>query len=119
MGKTKFKLKVDARKFFDEKYHEKIMAQQDWEHNCIPLQLLDEVERVYIDYGHDRLNSDKKCASSNLCGWESKQKDSEGQSHYQFTLKIQDISNKEYQKVNVPILMDELQKVANTYFKHL
>jgi len=49
----KYKLKVEARKFFDEKHHTEMYDLKTWNAMGIPIQVLDEVEMVYIEYGHE------------------------------------------------------------------
>ena len=116
---SKYRLKKEARQFFDKKYHDKINNLKQWNSYGIPIQVLNEVERVYIDYGHDRLSEKGDVKSSSLSGWESKQKDSDGQAHYCFTVKVQDISRVTNEKVEACKLLDEIQKVLNKYFKHI
>lgn len=106
---TKYKLKKDARQFFDEKYHEKIQPLEYWNEITVHKNLLDEVERCYIDYGHEF------GTRTDLSGWTSIGNKAE----FRFTLNVTDINNTDYDKVNVAELMDEMQKVCNKYFKRV
>lgn len=106
----KYKLKADARKFFDEKHHANINELKTWNAMGIPIQVLDEVESVYIDYGQE--NTYK---SSSLRGWSAEGKIAK----FRFTIIVNDIDMVDYEKTNMPELMDELQKIANKFFKYL
>ncbi len=107
----KYKLKVDARKFFSKEYARHIEPMTFWKSVEVPIQLLDEVDLVYVDYGHESvLESGTKYSS--LSGWSGQ----EG-AQYKFTIKVQDMKNAEYEKVNIHELMDEFQKVANRFFR--
>jgi hypothetical protein len=110
----KFKLKVEARQFFSESYAKEIQEMKFWERLGIPKQLLDEVDNVYIEYGHKKQLS-KDAKAINLCGWSGTKNEAE----FLFTIKIKDISNFAYSKVDVPKLMDEMQKVVSKFFKPL
>ena len=107
----KYKLKKEARQFFDENLHNEIKTKEFWEKQLISIALLDEVDRVYIDYGRRTSQN-----SANLCGWSS----NNGivpEAHFDFTVKVSDIDYKDYVKVKPSDLMDEMQKVLNRFFR--
>ena len=106
----KYKLKKEARQFFDEKYHTKIYPLSIWEKELISINLLDEVENVYVDYGVKTSPN-----SSNLSGWSSN--DGNPKAHFEFTVNVLDIENRSYESVKVAEVIDEIQKVLNKYFK--
>lgn len=108
----KYKLKVNARQFYPTELHRYTETLEVWKKKNIPIELLDEVDVVYITFGHEKeLSGGTKTAS--LCGWKS-----EGQeAHFHFTLKVSDISNQDYNKVSISELMDNMQKITNNYFK--
>lgn len=109
---TKFKLKKEARQFFDVKYHKEIQTLKWWDSIKVHKNLLDEVELCHIDYGHtEKLSKDS--SSTSLCGWTQDGKKAE----FRFTLKVIDIEHSDYDKVKIAELMDEMQKVCNKYFK--
>lgn len=111
----KYKLKVDARKFFPEKLHEEVQDMKLWQkHHCIPIELLDEVDKVYLEFGHSyKLKSGSK--TSDLCGFDNTKK--KGKFH--FTVNVDDFKYENYKSVKISELMDAIQKVLNTYFKNL
>lgn len=108
----KYRLKPDARKFFDKKLHHENQKMIWWQkYYGIPIELLDEVEMVYIDYGHSyKLESGTKTA--NLQGWQSDGR----KARFHFTVKIDDIEHKDYDKINLADVMQEIQTVLNDYF---
>lgn len=106
----KFKLKKQARQFFDEKYHKAIKELKYWQEEKIRSELLDEVDAVYVDYGHEHtLSSGTRC--SDLSGWDSEK------AQFKFTVNILDIKNTDYEKIKVAEMMDEIQKTLNKYVK--
>lgn len=105
---TKYKLKPEARQFFGDKYHTQIGDLKLWKSTGIPIELLDEVELVYVQLGHERDNS------SSLCGWSLKGPEA----HFHFTIKVRDIDNTQYQEIDRAKLIDEIQKVTNRFFKN-
>ena len=107
---TKYKLKVDARKFFTKEYSRHIEPIRFWESVNIHINLLDEVDTVYVDYGHESvLESGTK--TSSLSGWNKDFAD------FRFAIKFPEMKHDQYEKVKIHELMDEFQKVANRYFK--
>jgi hypothetical protein len=103
-----YRLKKEARQFFGEQEKGAAKPLDWWQGQCISRVLLDEVEMVYVQYGQvvDALRT-------SLCGHEGpKQK-----AHFHFTVYIEGMSDKEYDKVDVIAVMDEVQKVLNRFFK--
>ena len=107
---AKYKLKKEARQFFDEKFHEKIYPLDVWKKEVISIKLLDEVDNVYIDFGIKSSES-----GTSLQGWCSD--NGNPKAHFHFTVNVTDISNSNYESVNIPHVMDEMQKMLNKYFK--
>lgn len=105
----KYKLKPDARKYFDDHLQREVQAKEWWEKKVIPIQLLEEVPNIYIEYGRKI----SEC-STTLKGWQS---DGE-RAKFEFTLVVNDISYPDYNKVSIPYLMDKIQSVVNDYFKN-
>lgn len=108
----KFRLKKETRKYFDEKYHYSIQDLKQWQSECIRKELLDEVEQVYVDYGHE-YRSSSLIGCKDLSGWESK----DNKANFKFTINILDIKHSVYEKINISELMDEIQKSINKYVK--
>jgi hypothetical protein len=104
----KFRLKPEARQFFDKKYHYSIHNLSSWKKMTIPEQLLSRVENVYIDYG---LQTGEK--GFTLSGYDSKKKEA----YFEFTVRVLDTSSADYRAIDVAKLMDELQKTTNKFFK--
>lgn len=105
----KYRLKPDARKFFDKKYHESIYELKVWEKEIISLNVLDEVERVYIKLGHERDYPTYK--SSSLSGW------GDDKSHFHFTIHINDVEYLDHDQINVSGMMDAIQKVVTKFME--
>lgn len=104
----KYKLKVKARIFFDDKFHTSVEALSWWENHVIGLPLLDEVNKIYVEYGHE---ASPKCKM--LKGWSSEG----GIAHFPFTVNINEVTCKDHEEVDVCEVMDEIQKVLDKYFK--
>jgi len=107
---TKFKLKKEARQFFNKDLHDDISVLEYWEKKGIHKNLLEEVPLVHITYGHhDYYNNQIK--SSSLSGWSKEHSD------FKFTIVLPELSNEDYHLVEIPRLMDEMQTVINSHFK--
>ena len=105
-----FKLKKEARQFFSDNMAKKIAKIGFWENEKVHMNLLEQVENVYVDFGiKDSPNS------SSLSGWSSNDGGTPT-AEFRFTLKVADITNRQYRDVNIPDLMDAIQKVANKFF---
>jgi hypothetical protein len=103
----KYKLKEDARKFFDYYLCKDVDVLEYWTKKCIPIQLLDEVGMVHVKYG--RQTSKNSVA---LCEF------SKDGAIFEFTICAPDLQVKEYEKMNIPALMDIIQKDIDKYFKN-
>ena len=105
-----YKLKIDARKFFSDDYAKTIESSDYWKKKLIPIELLDEVPRVYIDYGHEStLSSGNKATHS--CGWRAAGKKAE----FHFTVKVSDMEYVDYDNINIGELMDKIQETMNEF----
>ena len=110
---AKYRLKKDARKFFDVKLSKQIYSLESWQkHHGIPIELLDEVEFCYIVEGHKESDS-----LTSLANWSSLT-ETQGEANIKFTIKIDDISNEDYRRIteNIHVTMDIIQKQLNKYF---
>lgn len=107
METEKYKLKKEARQFFDDKYSEKIYPLKTWNSEGIHINLLDKVSRVFVDYGQKRNES-----STDLKSWHGSNKTAE----IQFTLCVSEIDYSEYDDLDIPELMDNLQKTVDKFF---
>lgn len=106
----KYKLKKEARQFFKNDLHEKIYTLETWNKQGMPINILDEVDRVHIEYGIKTSEH-----GTDLKGWSSNDGNPKG--HFHFTVNVSDIDNDKYEDISVPKLMDEMQKVINSFFK--
>ena len=106
----KYKLKTDARKFFEKKLGEKIECIEYWNKLIISKSLLDEVENVYIQYGIQNSKT-----STSLCGWNGNKK----QADFRFTIMVNEIGYEDYNDCDISSLMDKMQKTVNEFFKPL
>jgi hypothetical protein len=110
---AKYKLKKEARQFFDSKYHTAIYPLSIWQKEGIPIQLLEEVQRVHIQSGHKKECSDGT-EYTNISSWN---KDRNHSSEFMFTVHVKDVKCSEHDKISVAEMMDEMQRVLNRYFK--
>jgi hypothetical protein len=102
-----YKLKKEARQFF-KSWENEIKSLEWWNKQIVPIQLLEEVSNVYISYGKN-IGEDTK----SLRGWQTNGE----KAQFDFTVSVIDISYKEYEKVSIPYVMDEIQKVLDKIFK--
>lgn len=103
----KYKLKEAARQFFDKDTARRIDTLDCWQKQTIPIQLLEEVSNVHIEYGH------KNGIRTDLCEWKN-----EGEvAEFKFTVVVSEIGNKDYESVSIPYVMDKIQKVLDEVFK--
>lgn len=109
--KQLFKLKREARPFFDKKFMNTIMTLESWSKNGIHENALQEVEKIYLSYGHQEID----CVT-HLRGWSGfAPKD---QAKFFFTINVADINNSEYESVkdeNISELMDRMQLVIKDF----
>ena len=106
----RYRLKKEARQFFKDKYHTGVNSFEYWKQNNIPIEVLEEVEKVYLKYGVKTSE-----AAASLCGLDHGEK----LAHFEFTVIVEDITHKEYESVDTSEMMDNIQKVLNRYFKSL
>lgn len=106
----KFKLKTEARQFFDEKFSKEIEPARWWESHRIHLNALEAMPEVYVSYGH------KSSKSTDLCGWSSLDHPDAG-SHFLFTIHFPSHSIEEYRRRENRIkdLLDQIQMLANDF----
>jgi hypothetical protein len=107
---AKYKLKIAARQFFDKKFHDKVEPLDYWHDRFINATLLDEVEKVFVELGHqvDDVRTD-------ISGWRSNH--NEPKALFYFTVNVMDITSREYDQINRAEVLDEIQAVLNRYFK--
>lgn len=108
----KFKLKKEARQFFDEYLHRRTQSLESWAEANIPIQLLDKTDLCYVYFGYDEETEDR--IHTILTQWENDGKKAD----FRFTLRIEDMESADYHKVKISEVMDEIQKVVNEYFKY-
>ncbi len=106
---NKYKLKPEARKFFNKDLSTQVKDLSWWNKNVIPEELLNEVGKVHVEYGHR-----KSEIGISLSGWKGEEQEGE----FLFTVKVSDMSNKDYTAVNISVVMDEIQNVLDKYFKN-
>jgi len=105
----KYKLKQEVRKFFPKMQQKEVGTLDSWKKNyTVGIEILEEVPRVYITAGISRDDD----TTVSISGWNSPS----GEAHFHFTARIQDFDHKEYDEMNLPEAMDEIQKVLNKYF---
>lgn len=104
-----FRLKNDARQFFPEKFHTKVMSQDQWEEEIIPINLLDEVEKVYVTPGKPLGDNSKS-----IRGWSGDNKKGE----FHFTVHVTNMEYSEYESLSTSSIMDEIQNILNKHFSN-
>ena len=114
----KYRLKKEARQFFNKKLHKEIKTLANWNKEAVTTPLLEEVEMVYINYGTfpEKLYETRGFSAS-LCV----HKGNEKESHFEFHFIVNDIDWKRYDLLNndsfITKWMDEIQKVSNNLIK--
>lgn len=99
-----YKLKPEARVFFNEHYAGYAKPLSYWQERTIHENLLEKAGRVCVEYGHINGNS------TDLSKWNI------GSAEFRFTLKVFEMDHKTYDKINIPEIMDEIQKVLSRRF---
>jgi predicted RNA-binding protein with TRAM domain len=107
---TKYRLKKEARQFFKKDLSENVKPIEFWVSKNIHENLLEETEKVYVEYG--KWASD---VSKSLKSHDGNNK----LAALEFTVFITDCPSDVYNDIPVPKVMDEIQKVLNRYFKDL
>ena len=99
----KYRLKKEACPFFQEKHATALYSFDTWDSIGVDMKALEEVEPVYITYGHQ----DKNNRSASLAGWGK-----EG-GHFHFTLNFPNMEWREHDDFTqgrvLRKLMDEIQ----------
>lgn len=104
----KYKLKKEVRHLFSSQLREEIKTLDRWHRENIGIEILDELPCVYVEYGIGKGENPK---ITSLRGWGN------DKGNFHFTIVVTDLDNQEYEKVKVPEMMDEIQKVLNKYFR--
>lgn len=110
--KKLFRLKKDARQFFDKKFLTSIMPLKSWQANNVHENALEEVDKIYISYGH----TDVENFCTQLKGWSGFAP--KNSAKFFFTINVLDVESKEYEFIkdsHISELMDRLQNVINDY----
>jgi len=102
----KYKLKPDARKFFDDKYSTEIETIEWWNRKQFPIQLLDEIPAVFVTYGRQVSECSRNISEYSKDG-----------AIFEFTVHAPGLTAHDYEGMKTNELMDEIQKVLNKYFK--
>lgn len=115
MSDTKqlYKLKEAARPFFGSRKHSAVQTLERWQSEYIGRELLEECSRVHVTYGRaTRRDDNGKVTSSDLSGWSS----FGNIAHFDFTVHLSDVNNRDYERIEIAPLMDEIQKVLDRHF---
>ncbi len=109
----KFRLKRDAVPFFNEKYAAEVQEFYVWESWKIDINALEEVENVFMTYGHKTSKN-----ATSLCEWGNK----DGAKFF-FTLHLPTMNKRQYENFKQPKairqFMNDCQEMANIYFEGL
>jgi len=105
-----YRLKNEAVPFINEKHATSIYSMDTWDSLGIDINALEEVEPVYVKYGHTNNNG-----SGSLGGWDEKG------AKFHFTIHFPGIKHCEYDKFSsgrmTKALMDKIQNQINFYFQ--
>lgn len=112
----KYKLKPAALQFFSDKYHTEINTLSWWKNLTVAENLLDEVDKCYLYYGHIARKSENTTITT-CRGWDST-KDN-GLARFDFSLYIRDIDYKSYNNFKTRELMDKIQETVNKHISVL
>lgn len=112
----KYKLKTAALQFFSEKYHTEINTLFWWNNLTVGKNLLDEVDRCYLYYGHIKELS-KNTTMTSCKGWDSTKNN--GQARFDFSLYITDIEKNQFEDIKTRELMDKIQLTVNKHISNL
>ena len=102
----KYKLKAEVRKLFDAKFHTSIEPITWWNDRFISIEILDEVSAVFVKQGRQTSENTRHLS----------QYDRDG-AVFDFTVCAPELTNTEYNNVDIPKLMDIIQKELDKYFK--
>ena len=111
MEEIKYRLKKEARNFFNKDLSKEIQNMDYWKSKTIHSNLLEEVEIVYVESGIE-MNG-----RTDMSGWKSNNGNPE--SRFNFTIHIRDSNHREYQNLNTSDLLDAIQCSINSYMKAL
>ncbi len=106
-----FRLKKEAVKYFKEKHATSIYSFDTWDELGVDEKALEEVEEMYIKYGHQSKTIEN---ASTLCGWDEKG------SHFHFTICFPSVKHCEHDKFSqgkpVRKLMNKMQRNINDFY---
>jgi hypothetical protein len=100
-----YKLRKEARQFFN--FDTMIEPMTFWETKGVHINLLEEVSLISIEYGKydsTTLKSMKQHSSIN------------NRAKFHFTINMTGLSSSDYDKLPIDLLMDEFQKVSDSFF---
>lgn len=112
----KYKLKPAALQFFSDKYHTEINTLSWWKNLTVSKNLLDEVDRCYVYYGH-RKELSKDTTMISQTSWDSTKNN--GLARFDFSLYINDVDYKKYKDIKTRELMDQIQSTVNKHISNL
>ncbi len=101
-----YRLKPEAMPFFNEKHATSIYSYDTWEKLGIDMNALEEVQDVYLAFGHQSLREQDK--STSLSGWSDK----EG-SHFHFTIHFPSVKFREHDQFSNGRVIRELMDKFN------
>ncbi len=105
----KYRLKKEARQFFKKELHTETDTLDWWEKNNIHINLLEQCEKAFIEYGHKKEEKDITFLSAHDTGTRI--------GHFKFTVNVLDLTLEEYANINIAELMERLQETSNNFFK--
>ncbi len=106
-----YRLKKEAVQFFKDKYATSIYPLDTWDDIGVDIIALEEVEEMYIEYGHYSLNGN----GSSLSGWGEKG------TYFHFTITFPSVKYNEHDKFNngktTRDLMNRIQNQINYFYQ--
>lgn len=111
----KYKLREDAKCFFDGSLHDKILPLETWKETyTVPINLLVKVRAIYLTYG---IKGDS--ISTYMRGWSQDAQKNNTLGYFHFSINFRDMPFEEYERMDnkIPLLMDRIQKLIDDNFK--
>jgi len=113
MSEQKYRLKKDARQFFPDTLQRSIMPLFSWHRHNISMALLEEMQRASVIQGYRHGGEVDHVSMSSF----KKQGKDTGVAELYFTIEITEMTHENFHNIEVPDLMDTLQKEVNNFFK--
>lgn len=89
-----FRLKNEAKPFFDKQFKDKVKTMKYWIENHVSESALEPIKHIWVSYGH------ATNGGASLCGWARDGDVSNDQARFHFTLNAIGVDNDIYKKLS-------------------